>query len=107
MSYLTWFYLSATRAAVDVTEAVLPALIAKTGMAARYFDGEEAAKWYEHDEDMQAVSRRFPDVVFRLHGVGQGSADVWVTWYLDGQRQGWDLECAMPDAPPMPWGEAA
>lgn len=107
MGYMTWFYLSATRDGVDVTEEVLPALIAKTGLNAGHFDGDPETAWCDYHEDMLVISQQFPDVIFRLHGVGEASSDVWVAWYANGQRQGWDLECDIPADPPRPWSELA
>lgn len=107
MSYMTSYYLSATRAGVDVTEAILPSLITKTGMDARHFDGDKEAKWFDSDEDMQAISVQFPDVVFRLHGVGESASDVWVNWYRGGSVQRWHLDVDLPDGPPLPWSGAA
>lgn len=106
MAYMTYYSLSATRAGIDMTEDLLPVVIAHTGMDARYFEGEEDASWYDHDEDMKTISERHPDVVFRLYGVGDGVADIWVNWYCNGKMQCWDLELALPDSAPLPWREA-
>ena len=45
------------------------------------------AKWYDHDEDMIALSHRFPDVLFTLYGDGEESDDMWYTYYLNGMSQ--------------------
>ena len=46
-----------------------------------------AAKWYDHDEDMLLLSRRFPDTVFTLYGYGDSIDDRWVSYYKSGAQQ--------------------
>lgn len=45
------------------------------------------SKWYEHDDDMLELSEEFPDVLFRLFGMGEESGDLWYTYYLNGKMQ--------------------
>lgn len=58
-------------------------------------DGDsEPQKWYGHDNDMVALSKELPDVLFRLSGVGEEQGDEWVKFYLNGEiethtRQRW------------------
>lgn len=47
----------------------------------------ESIKWYDHEIDMKAFSKRFPDVVFTLHGEGEESGDLWVKYFKDGKMQ--------------------
>lgn len=42
------------------------------------------AKWYDHDDDMCALSEKFPTVVLKLHGDGDASDDLWDTYYWNG-----------------------
>lgn len=44
-------------------------------------------KWYEHVGDMVALSRRFPEVLFTLHGEGEESGDIWRKYFLGGKVQ--------------------
>lgn len=44
-------------------------------------------KWYDHDDDMIAMSKRFPKVVFQLYGNGEDSDDVWMNYYYCGKVQ--------------------
>lgn len=44
-------------------------------------------KWYDHNDDMLALSTRFPDVVFQLYGDGEDSEDRWMTYYKNGRCQ--------------------
>lgn len=43
------------------------------------------AKWYDHDSDMLTVSKKFPQVVFKLHGEGEENGDEWVSYYKNGK----------------------
>lgn len=45
------------------------------------------AKWYDHDDDMLLLSRRFPEILFCLHGEGEESEDMWNSYYYDGKTQ--------------------
>lgn len=47
----------------------------------------EANKWYHHEEDMRAYSKKFPDVVFTINGEGEESGDVWVKYFKNGKMQ--------------------
>ena len=50
------------------------------------FEGE-AIKWYGHDEEMRAISRKYPDLLFTLTGVGEESGDMWRCYYQAGKCQ--------------------
>lgn len=59
---------------------------------ARYaFDenGEQYAtcKWYDHEDDMKAFSRLYPDVLFTLNGIGEDYPDIWVKYFKNGKMQ--------------------
>lgn len=49
-----------------------------------YYD---SVKWYEHEEDMLAVSKRIPDVLIRLWGSGDEAEDLWEHYFLNGKSQ--------------------
>ena len=42
------------------------------------------AKWYDVDVDMRYISEQFPNVKFRVCGVGEDSGDIWETEFLNG-----------------------
>lgn len=47
------------------------------------FGGEN--KWYDHERDMEKVSRRFPDAIFRIEGNGEEQGDVWKAYFKNGK----------------------
>ncbi len=48
---------------------------------------EESLKWYGHEDDMKAFSKKHPSVVFRLEGEGEESGDIWVKYFKNGEMQ--------------------
>lgn len=51
-----------------------------------YFDGWEEQKWYEHDEDMEEISKQFPSCVFKLDCNGE-DGDRWIVFYQNGKHE--------------------
>ena len=47
----------------------------------------ENCTWYDHDNDMKALSKEFPDVLFTLHGIGEEAGDIWVKYFRNGKVQ--------------------
>ena len=48
---------------------------------------DDMSKWYEHDEEMRELSKQFPEIVFRLHGIGEENGDEWYCYYKNGKKQ--------------------
>ncbi len=42
------------------------------------------SKWYDHQEDLAAMSRAIPNVLLHLEGIGDTFDDVWDAFALDG-----------------------
>lgn len=40
-------------------------------------DSDEETKWYENEDEMLELSQEFPEVLFKLHGEGEESGDIW------------------------------
>ena len=53
----------------------------------RDFILNSATKWYEHEEDMKQFSKKFPDTLFTLKGIGEESGDIWVKYFKNGKMQ--------------------
>ena len=49
-----------------------------------YFAPEEECKWYNHEEDMINLSKRFPDMTFCLEGEGEDREDMWRKYFHNG-----------------------
>ena len=45
------------------------------------------AKWYDWQEDMCILSKRFPKLLFCLHGEGEGNDDLWDAYFFEGKYQ--------------------
>ncbi len=41
-------------------------------------------KWYGHENDMAALSKEYPNVLFILNGVGEEFPDAWCLWAQNG-----------------------
>lgn len=53
-----------------------------------FMDGE-SVKWYDHDEDMLELSKKWPGVVFILDGDGEDTGDIWRSFYNNGKTYQW------------------
>lgn len=47
----------------------------------------DSTKWYEHEADMLAISKRFPKDLFHLYGDGEESGDMWHKYFKNGKMQ--------------------
>ena len=41
-------------------------------------------KWYDYYEDMQSISKLFPEVIFHLSGDGEDHDDLWEADFMNG-----------------------
>lgn len=46
---------------------------------------QDPVNWFGHDDDMLEISRKFPQVLFSLHGEGESNGDIWESHYLGGK----------------------
>lgn len=57
----------------------------------------ESCKWYDHEKELREFSTRYPDLIFKLHGEGEESGDLWDEWYKDGKMQKCKAIITYPD----------
>lgn len=102
MGYYTDYTLTASTCTVGAdsyTTATIPC-ITRTGLEdeiekMNVFDSDgdieygyyANAKWYDWEEDMCLLSKRFPELLFCLHGEGEGSDDLWDAYFFEGKCQ--------------------
>lgn len=46
---------------------------------------QEDCKWYDHRDDMIKFSKKYPDVLFTLSGVGESHDDQWSFFVKNGK----------------------
>ena len=51
------------------------------------FPFTDSIKWYNWEEDMCAISKRYPSVLFTLTGIGEDSEDQWRAYFKNGLNQ--------------------
>ena len=44
-------------------------------------------KWYSQEQDMYALSIKFPEVLFYLHGRGEDEDDLWDEYWQNGRYE--------------------
>jgi hypothetical protein len=76
-----------TQLAVDPLDVIRDYELSSWGTIGEVMDMEESSKWYEHEEDMKSVSKKFPDALFTLRGEGEEAGDVWVKYFRNGKMQ--------------------
>ena len=97
MSYYTNFELDVFEGTADLNAVLarLNQLVTPGSEKIYYFEVDEldnvirsryALPWYDHDENITALSLEFPGVVFRLHGEGE-LTDIWYSYYQNGKCQ--------------------
>lgn len=62
-----------------------------------HYDMEEPSKWYQHDEDMIAISKAYPETLFELRGEGEESGDIWRSFYKNGKSKHQSARMVFPD----------
>lgn len=60
------------------------------------FDTYDECKWYSFEEDMIALSKEFPNLIFHLHGEGENAGDLWEEHFMNGKVQYCPAEITIP-----------
>ena len=59
------------------------------------FDDE--IKWYDHEADMKAFSKKHPNALFKLIGDGEENGDQWHEYHQNGKMQRCKAIISFPD----------
>ena len=70
--------------AIEVQEVDL---IADIIDAVGYNPFEDKCCWYEHKIVMDDISALHPELIFKLHGEGEDSGDIWNKYFKAGKMQ--------------------
>jgi beta-glucanase (GH16 family) len=47
----------------------------------------DRCKWYDHERHVAMISKKYPNVVFKLIGEGEESGDMWAKYFKNGMIQ--------------------
>lgn len=45
--------------------------------------GYDIMKWYDYEDDMRKIAKKFPQYKFRLHGEGEDPDDFWDEYFFN------------------------
>ena len=57
----------------------------------------DALKWYDYEDHMIEISKKYPDIVFVLHGEGEEHDDIWNEYYCNGECERVDAVITFPE----------
>ena len=57
----------------------------------------QSISWYEHKQELEALSAKYPDWLFTLRGWGEDSEDIWTEWYHAGLSQREKVSIVYPE----------
>ena len=52
------------------------------------YDGE-GIHWYDHEKDLKSVTKKFPDLIIEVNGVGEDYDDIWTERWQNGRSEGY------------------
>ena len=84
MGYYTYFQLE-----VIIGESSLVDYKKEISEASGYEYGvfDDQVKWYDFKQEMEEYSRKHPDAVFLIKGVGEEQPDLWHAYFKNGKSQ--------------------
>lgn len=48
---------------------------------------QDDQSWYKWDEDMKEYSLKYPELIFKLSGIGNMYTDIWKCYFKNGKMQ--------------------
>lgn len=86
MGYYTTFKLEEVYPAVS-RETIISAIQQEYGTSYTTIDIEngDTLKWHQHEADLLAVSTKYPNIAFKICGIGEESDDIWWAEYYQGK----------------------
>ena len=45
------------------------------------------AKWYDWQDELKELSKKYPDLMFTVNGSGEDTPDFWICWIVNGKSQ--------------------
>ena len=87
MGYYTWYTLEILKDPDNQEELFWEDFEEKTKYSSGEFQNFNTmeAKWYNWEEDMIELSRKFPKMLFKLEGEGEEPLDIWIAHFCNGQ----------------------
>ena len=91
MSYYTDYRLSVFQS--NLPEDAREAVLGEINELQMGFEGDldfgltTWTKWNNYEEDMIALSKKFPNLIFELYGDGEIKDDHWVCYFQNGDAQ--------------------
>jgi len=78
-----------TRYSVMAKDALVEHLTSENDYTAHALLDEEECKWYEHEKDLREFSKKYPNDLIVLDGLGEGDGDIdaWKKYFVNGKMQ--------------------
>lgn len=58
---------------------------------------QDEEKWYDFREDMQEISKQFPDALIYIHGEGEDKHDMWDAYFKNGKSVVYMAQITYPE----------
>lgn len=58
---------------------------------------QDEEKWYDFREDIQEISKQFPDALIYIHGEGEDKHDMWDAYFKNGKSVRYMAQITYPE----------